>query len=203
MSRPAPAPQRGSTPWSVVVSGVPRSGTSLMMQMLAAGGFPVLADERRPVDPDNPRGYFEFGPAKRLARDASWLSRADGRAFKLVYALLGDLPEDRAYRVILMRRRLPEVVASQNAMLARRGDPDVNRPAEFWIELFGRHLREIEAWIETQPHCSLLGVDYNALVESPRSVAETVRQFVAADLDVEAMVRCVDPALYRRRFPIS
>jgi hypothetical protein len=174
-----------------------------MMQMLAAGGFPVLADERRPADRDNPRGYFEFGPAKRLARDTSWLSRADGRAFKLVYALLGDLPEDRAYRVILMRRRLPEVVASQNAMLERRGDPGADLPAERWIELFGRQLREIEAWIESRPHCSLLRVDYNALVESPRSLAEAVRTFVASDLDVEAMVRCVDPALYRRRFPIS
>ncbi|UCE84687.1 MAG: sulfotransferase family protein [Deltaproteobacteria bacterium] len=174
-----------------------------MMQMLAAGGLPILADERRVADPDNPRGYFEFEPATRLARDASWLSRADGRAFKLVYALLRELPSQREYRVILMRRRLAEVVASQGAMLERRGAPRSELPDERWIELFARELREVETWLRSQPNFALRIVDYNALIEEPRATAEAVRDFVAASLDVDSMARCVEPALYRRRLPLS
>ena len=104
-----------------IVTGVPRSGTSLVMQMLAAGGFPVASDGVRHADPDNPRGYFELEAARRLARDASWLPAVAGRAVKLVHTLLPSLPPDLPVRVLLVRRRLDEVLASQRAMLARRG----------------------------------------------------------------------------------
>ena len=101
----------------VVVSGLPRSGTSLMMQMLQAGGMPLLTDGRRAADGDNPKGYCEFEPAKRLKDDASWLGAAEGRAVKLVSALLFDLPPERRYRVIFMTRDLDEVLASQRDLL--------------------------------------------------------------------------------------
>src|ERR1022692_2693155 len=92
-----------------VVSGIPRSGTSLMMQMLAAGGMPVLAGELRAPDEDNPRGYFEFEPVKRTKRDPAWLREAPGKAVKVVYLLLRDLPAGYDYRVIVMRRDLNDV----------------------------------------------------------------------------------------------
>src|SRR5437868_1127771 len=108
-----------------IVSGLPRSGTSMMMRMLEAGGMPVLTDKVRSADEDNPNGYFEFEAVKRTKQDASWLDDSGGRAVKMVYRLLYDLPVNRNYRVLFMRRNLKEVLASQREML-RRKDPDAD-----------------------------------------------------------------------------
>ena len=110
-------------PFLTIVSGLPRSGTSLMMKMLEAGGLPVLVDNVREADVDNPRGYYEFEPVKALKSDASWVAPALGKAVKMVYLLLMDLPSDQDYRVVFMRRNLDEVLASQKAMLDRMGKP--------------------------------------------------------------------------------
>src|SRR2546428_1479705 len=104
-----------------IVSGLPRSGTSMMMRMLDAGGLPVLVDNIRKADDDNPYGYYEFEPVKRLSSDSSWLREARGKAFKMVYALLYELPKDYDYRVIVMQRKMDEIIASQRAMLCRQG----------------------------------------------------------------------------------
>ena len=110
-------------PWITVVSGLPRSGTSLMMQMLAAGGIPPLTDGQRAADPSNPRGYLEFDPVKRLKGDRSWLPQARGKAVKIIHLLLPELADASPgdYRVVMMRRPVGEVVRSQRAMLARQG----------------------------------------------------------------------------------
>ena len=113
-----------------VVSGLPRSGTSLMMQMLAAGGVELLIDQIRRADADNPRGYFELEAVKRTRQDASWLDDAAGKAVKVIHLLLRDLPDDREYRVVMMSRDLDEVLASQQAMLARSGKKGANLPPE-------------------------------------------------------------------------
>src|SRR3569833_79554 len=104
-----------------VVSGLPRSGTSMMMQMLAAGGMPMLTDGVRGPDPDNPRGYFAFGPVKRTPQDARWLAGAPGKAVKVVHSLLPALPGGYEYRVLFMLRDMHEVLASQDTMLRRLG----------------------------------------------------------------------------------
>src|SRR5262245_20267166 len=111
----------------IVVSGLPRSGTSLMMQMLDRGGIPAVTDRLRAADEDNPRGYYEFEAVKRTKQDASWLPAARGRAVKLVSSLLYDLPNSEAYRVLFMQRDMDEVLESQEKMLARLGRPTVPR----------------------------------------------------------------------------
>src|SRR5947208_15012411 len=106
-----------------IVTGLPRSGTSVMMQMLSAGGLPPLTDGLRQPDEDNPRGYFEFEPVKQIRRDTAWLQLAVGKAVKMVHLLLPELPLDQnhRYRVIMMRRDLSDVLASQNKMLMIKG----------------------------------------------------------------------------------
>ena len=104
-----------------IVSGLPRSGTSMMMRMLEAGGMPVITDNLRTADDDNPRGYFEFEPAKKTKDDPSWLNAAEGKAVKMIYKLLYDLPDRLEYRVLIMRRNMQEVLTSQRKMLDRMG----------------------------------------------------------------------------------
>ena len=180
-----------------VVSGLPRSGTSLMMQMLAAGGMEPLTDRLRPADDDNPRGYFEFEPVKKLKLDSDWLPQARGKAVKLISQLLFDLPATQSYRILFMRRDLDEVLASQTAMLARRGTPAARQ--EKLRDAFSAHLQKIGAWLDQRANMATRDVDYASLVIHPSQVAAQVNHFLGAGLDVQAMAAAVDPLLYRHR----
>jgi hypothetical protein len=182
-----------------IVSGLPRSGTSLMMQMLQAGGLPALTDGLRSADENNPRGYLEFEPAKRLRTDRSWLPQARGHAVKIVHLLLHELPLDGslAYRIIFMQRPIEEVLASQCAMLKREGKP-AGAPA-ILQRAFEKQLAQLEPWLGAQPGVAVLPVNYHRVLREPGAVAEELRAFLDLKLDAAAMVRAVDPALYRQR----
>jgi hypothetical protein len=189
------APDR---PFLTIVSGLPRSGTSLMMKMLEAGGLPVLVDNVREADVDNPRGYYEFEPVKALKSDASWVGPARGKAVKMVYLLLLDLPAGHEYRVLFMRRNLDEILASQKAMLDRLGKASPLDDAKM-AALFRDGLARFDAWVEGRPNFKVLDVSYNAMVTDPAPLAREVDRFLGGGLDLDAMTRVVDPSLYRNR----
>jgi hypothetical protein len=182
----------------VIVSGLPRSGTSMMMQALRAGGVPVLTDQQRAPDEDNPRGYLEFAPAKRIARDQSWLPQAQGKAVKVVSALLRHLPREYEYKIIFMQRPMREVLASQREMLRRRGakggadDATVAPP-------FERHLAAVRTWIARQPNMTVVYVDYHDVLRGPAQQLARVRDFLGRGLNLEAMMSVVDARLHRQR----
>lgn len=180
-----------------MVSGVPRSGTSLVMQMLAAGGFSVLEDETRPPDDHNPRGYLEYTPVKALRRDTSWLPEARGRAVKVVHALVCVLPEGFDYRLVLVRRDLHEVVASQEAMLPQPLEDGLG--ADRLVEIFAAQLAELDAWLAGRPHFRLLRLEHAALLSDPRAASEQLAGFLDGGLDAAAMAAAVDPALHRQK----
>ncbi len=175
-----------------VVSGLPRSGTSLMMNALAAGGHPTWHDDCRPADLHNPKGYYEDQRVSSLATDADWLREHDGQAVKITSHLLAFIPEDLSSKVLFMRRPLPEIVASQNAMLGRAESGD-------WETLLRRELGRTLAWLQDKPHLKVLEVSYPELLEKPQQQMERVAAFLERDLDVKAMAAAVDPALYRQR----
>jgi hypothetical protein len=181
----------------IVVSGLPRSGTSLMMQMLDNGGVPVVTDSVRTADPDNPKGYYEYEPVKATKRDASWLPATRGKAVKMVSQLLYDLPPSEAYRIIFMERDLEEVLLSQEKMLRRLGRAPA--PRETIRPAFETHLERLHAWLARQPNMAVLRVSYNLLLEGPREEAQRVLAFLGGAADVEAMAKTVDPSLYRNR----
>jgi hypothetical protein len=189
------APDR---PFLTIVSGLPRSGTSLMMKMLEAGGLPVLVDNVREADVDNPRGYYEFEPVKALKSDASWVEPAQGKAVKMVYLLLLDLPAGHEYRVLFMRRNLDEILASQKAMLDRLGKASPLDDTKM-AALFRDGLARFDAWVEGRPNFKVLDVSYNAMVTDPAPLALEVDRFLGGGLDLDAMTRVVDPSLYRNR----
>jgi hypothetical protein len=182
-----------------IVSGVPRSGTSMMLRMLAAGGLEILTDGVRGADADNPHGYFEWEPVKSLKRDGAWVAGAVGRGVKVIYYSLADLPAGYRYRVLFMHRDLDEVLASQAAMLQRRGVTDPSPDDATMKRLFENELREIADWLAARPAFSVLNVEYAGVLASPLEQARRVNEFLGGDLDCAAMAGMVDPQLYRRR----
>ena len=168
------------------------------MQMLAAGGHPILTDQVRPADPDNPRGYLEYEPVKALERDQSWLALAEGQAIKVVSPLLNKLPPQFQYQVIFLRRDLDEILRSQDQMLQRRGQPAGPSPAVMKSH-FERHLKSLEDWLAKQPNFQVLYTSHADLIQTPRVSAEQLAAFLSRDLDVNAMQYVVDPTLHRQR----
>jgi Sulfotransferase domain len=184
----------------VVVSGLPRSGTSMLMKMLDAGGLPVVTDGQRTADEDNPKGYFEAERIKSLAQqsDRRWLAGARGKAIKVISYLLRSLPSQFNYRVVFIRRDIEEVLASQKKMLARRGEKD-DTPPERMHELFEKDVRRAQDMLAHEPQFETLEVQYTAILERPLEEARRIAGFVGGGLDVEAMAAAVDPELYRNR----
>jgi hypothetical protein len=182
-----------------VVSGLPRSGTSMMMSMLAAGGMAALTDSLRAPDEDNPRGYFELERVKQLAKDSSWLAEARGKVVKIVSPLLKDLPADYHYKIIFMHRKMEEILASQRQMLIRRGEATDTVSDQKMAEMFRKHLLYVESWLDKQPNMSVCYVDYGRILEDPLKYAEIVSRFLDRDLDATRMASVADQALHRQR----
>jgi hypothetical protein len=181
-----------------IVSGLPRAGTSLMMQMLAGGGMTILTDSERKPDIDNPRGYCEWEPAKLLPQKPKLIDQAEGKAVKVISQLLLCLPKRRDYKIIFMERPLPEILASQDEMLRRRGKP-ASVSHEALTSAFKDHLNEVIAFLQTRPEISVLRMGYRRLLNDPIRHCQSIKDFLALDLNIEAMARQVDLSLYRNR----
>jgi hypothetical protein len=182
-----------------IVSGLPRSGTSLMMQMLDAGGLPVLSDGERQADSDNPKGYLEWERIKQLPKDPSLIAEAEGKVVKVISHLILSLPSDHEYRIVFMQRPLPEVLKSQDEMLRRRGNSDSNSDTSAIEEAFQRHLIEVNRWLAGKGNVQVSRVHYHRVLREPKAVAEEIAAFLQVPLDIEAMVGQVDGSLYRNR----
>jgi hypothetical protein len=171
----------------------------MMMRMLESGGVPVIVDGVRKADPDNPNGYYEYEPVKTLKRDSSWVADARGKAVKMVYALLRDLPPDLRYDVIFMRRDLEEVVASQEEMLRRSGTQVSPDETCRLIALFRDELRKVDEWLNAREYFRVLDVDYNMTIDSPHSTVGQINAFLGLNLDEAGMQSVVARSLYRQR----
>ena len=182
-----------------VVSGLPRSGTSMMMQMLKAGGLDTLIDEARVPDDDNPRGYFEFEPTKKTRRDTSWVDLAGGKVVKLVHLLLLDLPADRSYRVIMMRRQMSEVLISQEKMLTRQGKKGASLSPDKLAAVFHQQMEDVLIHLREQSCFEFLEIQYADVVADAAEPADAINTFLGGMLDTAAMAAAVDPNLYRNR----
>ena len=182
-----------------VVSGLPRSGTSMMMKMLEAGGKKVLTDSLRIADEDNLKGYYEDERVKALHQDNAWISEAEGQVVKVISYLLKYLPESHKYKIIFMERKIAEVLASQKKMMRRRGEPTDDVPDGIMTGIFHKHLDETYAWLSNQPSMQVLYISYNDSLDEPENSAEKVNSFLGGGMDIEKMMHVVDPSLYRQR----
>ena len=171
----------------------------MAMQMLQAGGVPVLTDSVRAADDDNPRGYLELEAVKRLRGDRAWLDRAGGHAVKIIHMLMPDLPDDRPYRVVFMHRPMAEVLRSQGIMLERSGRQGASLPPERLAHMFESQLTQVRAWLAARSCFQVLDVQYAEAMTRPLEQARRVQSFLGLPLDVEAMAAAVDPSLHRNR----
>ena len=184
----------------VIVSGLPRSGTSMMMKMLEAGGLPPLTDGEREADVDNPKGYYEFERVKKLDKgDTAWLAQAEGKAVKVISALLRHLPADYQYKIIFMERHMSEILASQRKMLVRRGEDGSQMDDAQMAALFAKHVAATYSWIAAQDNMALLKLHYSDVLADPETQARLVNTFLGNTLNLDAMALIVDPDLHRNR----
>lgn len=181
-----------------VVSGLPRSGTSLMMRMMEAAGLDVVSDGERVADEDNPRGYYEYERVKKLPGDVAWLPECRGKAVKIISRLMLQLPDTERYRVIFMRRSIDEILRSQRKMLERRAEDERFEDAEMKRN-FILHLGEVEAALSKRPELEPLFVSYNRLMDAPDKQVARVAEFLGRADRVDAMKAVVEPGLYRQR----
>lgn len=185
----------------IVVSGLPRSGTSMVMQMLQAGGLKPVTDAIRSADKDNPKGYFELEQVKDLdkPKDKSWLNAYRGQAIKIISFLLRDLPRDLNYKVIFINRNLDEVMLSQNKMLKRRGESGGSADDEKMKVNYTDHLWRARYLLRHDPHFEAVYLDHREILTDPSTQAQRIKAFLGLNLDVQAMAEAVDPGLYRNR----
>jgi hypothetical protein len=172
----------------------------MMMKMLDAGGIPPLTDHERTADEDNPKGYFEFERVKKLKEgDVAWLPEASGKAVKVIAALLTHLPPNYDYKVLFMRRAMPEILASQRKMLVRRGEDPNKVNDEEMTRLFEGHMKMVLDWADNQTNIDLLQVDYNEMLKDPRPLIPEIVKFLDGKVAEENMASVIDPDLYRQR----
>jgi len=183
----------------IIVSGLPRSGTSMMMKMLAEGGLPTVVDALRQADEDNPNGYFEIEASKSLKDgEKKWLYAAQGKVVKVISYLLEFLPDDLSYDVIFMEREISEVLASQRKMLQRRNEISTLTDAEMETQ-FREHLRAVKYWAARKPNMRILFVKYSQMVEAPEILCKSIVDFLEIPLDLKAMQSVPNQSLYRNR----
>ena len=187
----------------VVVSGLPRSGTSLMMRMLAEGGIQSIEDGVRSADIDNPNGYFEHERVKALDKgDTAWLAAASGKAVKVISSLLTYLPSDYEYKILFMRRDLNEILASQQKMLTHRQNK-LGPSDEEMKMLYRKHLHQVHGWLRSQANMQVLEVSFSELVREPMGQLPTIATFLDSNFDLTNMARVADKKLYRNRTPVA
>jgi len=185
----------------VVVSGLPRSGTSMLMKMLDAGGMQIMTDSERAADIDNPKGYFEYERIKNLENesDKSYVREGRGKVLKVISFLIKDLPDDNDYRVIFMRRDLDEVLASQNKMIQRLGTSDSTAAEEAMKEAYRNDIVRTRLLCKNRPNFELIEISYTSTIENSAATARSVNAFLGGHLDEAAMRNAVDSSLYRNR----
>ncbi len=195
----SPFRKRKATAAITIVSGLPRSGTSMMMKVLEAGGMEVFTDNLRTADEDNPKGYYELEDVKALKDGKSdWMQDAPGKVVKVISSLLEHLPSTYNYKIVFMRREIAEILASQKQMLIRRGEPSDGDDQEM-AGVFQEHLKRVRVWLANQPNMDILYVDYNELMGDPDPKIKTVAEFLGLTENLDAMLAVPDKKLYRQK----
>lgn len=184
----------------IIVSGIPRSGTSLMMQILEMAGYSILTDNKRIADINNPKGYFEYEQVKKLSQDNSWLHQARGKVVKVISHLLFQLPDNFNYKIIFMNRDMNEIIHSQQKMISEMNGikPKNAYPAHLEIA-FRKNLDRVHKWQELKSNVEFRYINYNQLIANPEKELLEISTFLGKKLDINNLVNVIDVNLYRSK----
>ncbi|MCF8358331.1 MAG: alkaline phosphatase family protein [Prolixibacteraceae bacterium] len=194
-----PTQNKADTTPIIVVSGLPRSGTSMMMQLLEKAGVPLFTDEARGTDENNLKGYYEHEKVKQLVRNSRWLGEAKGKAVKIVLPLLYKIPATFNYKIIMMKRDMEEVIESQHRMLVNTGKIDEGIYASGIEATYAKYLERLEGWAQRNKNVELLEIDYNKAVTNPVETARKVIGFLNLGKEEEKIASSINPELYRTK----
>jgi hypothetical protein len=184
----------------IIVSGLPRSGTSMMMQMLQAGGLKILEDKSKEADDNNPNGYFEYELASKLPEgNDSWLEKAENKAVKVVSYYVQHLSPKHEYKVLFMERNIDEIVMSQRAIAIEDGKKVHKKEVKMMADYFNNHIKQTKQWISLQPNFGVLYLSYNSIIKDPNSAVSSINEFLELELDEEKMKKVVDKKLYKHK----
>ena len=176
-----------------VVSGLPRSGTSMMMQILHAGGLEPVTDNVRLADASNSKGYYEHEAVKALSKgNYECLRNAQGRAIKIISSLLKHLPCDHHYKVIFMQRDIDDVIESQDRMLLSLNKPLNSQDNKKIKKLYAQHLNNITSWLSQQDNIDVLYVNYTEVLNKPVNHIDLITEFTHIKADSKPMIDCID-----------
>ena len=181
-----------------IVTGIPRSGTSLIMQMLQKGGMEILTDNVREADESNPKGYFEYEKVKSLQTDSSWLLDGDGKAVKIIAQLLKYLLLQFEYKVIFIERNMEEILLSQQKMLKKMGQKTQSQNT-ILSNIFKKQIEDSKTWLETKTNISTLYIKHTDSIFHAQETANQINEFLGLNLNEKEMTRAVDKTLYRQR----
>ena len=184
----------------IVVTGLPRSGTSLMMQILQSLQIKLFTDNHRSADESNPKGYFEHQWVKTIEKDNSWLTDVKGKAIKIVSPLIKYLPVDLNYKIIFMNRDLDEIIQSQERMLTENNKKDDATNSEELKQIFLKDLKQSKDWIHTQLHSEVLEILHSKLLKNPETELEKIKSFLKIDINTTLILKVIDKNLYRSKF---
>tara|TARA_B100000401_G_C52698713_1_gene668011 strand:- start:9 stop:1046 length:1038 start_codon:yes stop_codon:yes gene_type:complete len=183
----------------IIVSGLPRSGTSMMMQILSAGGLDILTDKKRTPDDNNPRGYYEYEPVKKLMIDKSWLPQAKGKVVKVIAQLIPYLPSNFNYKIVFMRRPMDEVLKSQQVMLGKEKDVKSKAFPSGLNNAFQKQLNRVDEWVESQANIDVININYKDIISSPENELESLVSFLDKPLEIDKLKSAIDKKLYRNK----
>lgn len=181
-----------------IVSGLERSGTSMMMQMLAAGEIPVAYTDSRKADMHNPRGYFELEGGKiinSLMKGIFPMEMYKGKFIKITAYGLSYLPTECTYKIIYMERNLEEVLDSMEKM-----SQIIDQNREETKQSFMKLNEKVKKEITSKNNIAVLFVNYNEMLKDPQPNIEKICQFIGPyEYNREKMISVVDTHLYRQR----
>jgi hypothetical protein len=178
----------------IIVTGLPRSGTSLMMQIFDKSNISVLTDGKREKDISNPEGYYELEAVKGIVKDNSFLKDASGKVVKIVAPLTIFIDKSLKYKAVFMRRDMDEILRSQEKMLLK----DQTSEREKFRTIYEFHLKKTYKFFQ-ENKIPYLDIQYKELVNEPDTVLKSLIEFCGLSSSVEDLASVVKPELYRNR----
>lgn len=177
-----------------LITGIPRSGTSLMMQLFKAANVDIATDAIRTEDDNNPKGYYELEAVKGIVKNNAFLKDLDGKTIKIVAPLVTFIDLSLEYRVVFMIRDLDEVVQSQEKMVGK----DQQDQKEKFKTMYAMHIEKSRQFLNSH-NIPFIEIQHRELLQNPELSLKRLIDFCGWETPLEELKSVIDHSLYRNR----